>query len=315
MTKKNWIVFGCLVGMLILLMVMVYFYIVPTKSTEPKVDISVVVYGSSTGRWTAFKEGVNQAAKDLGAMVNFVIMEGTDDCQEQKELLTREVDNGAKGLVVAVADSEKMSDYLVRLSNLVSVVLVESEIDSENVIPCVKADAYEMGEVLAKHVLAQTDDEELIKILPVEDNRMNQKERLEGFMDEMSEACRKVEMVDRHEEKDIRKIIEKEESVTFVALNDKILEQIADILGNRQSNIKLYGMGSSERIVYALDRGVISEIVFQNEFIMGYEAVDALIGSMRKEDSKDIKTIAHHQVSTETLHLQENEQLLYPIIH
>ena len=81
-----------------------------------------------------------------------------------------------------------------------------------------------------------------------------------------------------------------------------------------EQKVSLYGIGSSEKIVYELDRGVIKGIVFQNEFNMGYEAVEVLIQKIRGEKVSKMPEVDYHHASKETMHLKENERLLFPII-
>ena len=74
MTKKNWLAVGIIGGILLLLAVISYFYMTQRKIVQKRVNISVVVYGSTAERWVAFKQGVDQAASDFGGIVNFVVL-------------------------------------------------------------------------------------------------------------------------------------------------------------------------------------------------------------------------------------------------
>ena len=313
MTKKNWLVVAGLTGMLILIAVMAYSYIVPTESTEKKADISVVVYNESAGRWTAFKQGVDQAATDLGAVVNFLTVDGIEEYQEQINLLEREVENGAQGLVIAPADSQRMEGYITRISEVTTVVLVESGVENSPVITCVSADANEMGAELAKQIVETEAKNKSVTLLQTDIKRTDQRERQDGFMDVMMEEGWTINRVKNPGEAAIKKLL-KEEGQILAALDDLMLETAAEAAEEEESKAWLYGIGSGERIAYSLDRGLIKGIVFQNDFNLGYEAVDMLIRKIRGGNAEAEFKIDYHYATKDTMHLPENERLLYPII-
>ena len=111
MTKKNWLAVGIIGGILLLLAVISYFYMTQRKIVQKRVNISVVVYGSTAERWVAFKQGVDQAASDFGGIVNFVVLTESGSSREQMEQIDRELENGAQGIAAAVMDSSGMAEY------------------------------------------------------------------------------------------------------------------------------------------------------------------------------------------------------------
>lgn len=312
MTKKNWIIFGIMVSMMILVIVMTYVYMVSSKSEKKRIQISVVVYGSSNGRWTAFKEGVDQAETDFEAVVNFIIMDEKNDFSEQAEVLKRELEGGAQGLAVAAADCREMKDDITELAENVPVILVESDMEVD--LPCVAADAYQMGSGLARQIVTEMGEDLQVYILPVDQRRSCTGIRLQGFLDEMKDSVKDVTQLTRFDENAQREFWDKAESAVLVALDDRELEHAVTAVQESEQKVSLYGIGSSEKIVYELDRGVIKGIVFQNEFNMGYEAVEVLIQKIRGEKVSKMPEVDYHHASKETMHLKENERLLFPII-
>ncbi|MCI8300184.1 MAG: substrate-binding domain-containing protein [Lachnospiraceae bacterium] len=312
MTKKNWIIFGIMVSMMILVIVMTYVYMVPSKSEKKRIQISVVVYGSSNGRWTAFKEGVDQAETDFEAVVNFIIMDEKNDFSEQAEVLKRELEGGAQGLAVAAADCREMKDDITELAENVPVILVESDMEVD--LPCVAADAYQMGSGLARQIVTEMGEDLQVYILPVDQRRSCTGIRLQGFLDEMKDSVKDVTQLTRFDENAQQEFWNKAESAVLVALDDRELEHAVTAVQESEQKVSLYGIGSSEKIVYELDRGVIKGIVFQNEFNMGYEAVEVLIQKIRGEKVSKMPEVDYHHASKETMHLKENERLLFPII-
>lgn len=112
----------------------------------------------------------------------------------------------------------------------------------------------------------------------------------------------------------MKRVLESGEEAALAAIDDLPLEMTVNVIGGTQDNLKVYGIGSSKQIVFALDQGLIEGIVFQNEFNMGYEAVDILVQKIRKGGASEPMEIDFHQAVGATLHEPENERLLYPLI-
>ena len=104
MTKKNWLAVGIIGGILLLLAVISYFYMTQRKIVQKRVNISVVVYGSTAERWVAFKQGVDQAASDFGGIVNFVVLTESGSSREQMEQIDRLLSKGCDVLLVNIVD-------------------------------------------------------------------------------------------------------------------------------------------------------------------------------------------------------------------
>lgn len=314
MTGKNRMRVAIIGGILVLLSVISYIYMDSAKTSQKRVNISVVVYGSTAERWTSFKQGADQAAADLDAAVDFVTMTGANDDGEQKEQMEKEIENGTEGMVVAVTDSRGMADYIAQTANVLPIVLVESGIYGNESLSCVAANAYEMGKELARQVTEGTGEGVPIYIVWAGENRNSQKERLAGFRAGCEEAGRTIVQSVYPSRESMERVLESDEELALAAMDDLPLEMAVNVIGGSKENIKVYGIGSSEQIVFAVDQGLIEGIVFQNEFNMGYEAVDTLVQKIRKGGASEPMEIDFHQATGATLHEPENERLLYPII-
>lgn len=314
MTKKNWLAVGIIGGILLLLAVISYFYMTQRKIVQKRVNISVVVYGSTAERWVAFKQGVDQAASDFGGIVNFVVLTESGSSREQMEQIDRELENGAQGIAAAVTDSSGMAEYIGSISNRVPVVLAENKVEGSQAVTCVEANAYEMGQALAHQAAEGTAKEVPVSIVLMGENKSSLKERLDGFRAGCADEGRKIEQNFYPSRDSMSRILESGKENILVALDDLSLEMTEKVIRDSEADIRLYGIGSSEQIVYALDQGYIEGIVFQNEYNMGYEVTDTLIQKIRKGVADEAMEIDFHQATGATLHNPENERLLYPII-
>lgn len=310
MKKRKWFAEVTITVLLLLVILAAYLYLNAPAGQAGKVDVSVVVRGSDTERWIAFEQGARQAASDLGGILNFVTMSEGDDWQDQLAAMHRERENGAKGIVVVPDESYRMEEGVRALSEEITLVCAESALKSKRDIECVCADGYEMGRALAMQLMRKEYASGQVTLILEPDTRLIQKERMEGFAEAIEHAGWTLHTLSSDEEEGIAAALKGGGPVA--ALDAGILEEISDAAA-LADNKKVYGIGSTPKVVRALDMGTIRGIVFQNEYIMGYEALSCLLNRMGHVKTSYTSRVDHHEATDETLHLPENERLLYPL--
>ena len=72
------------------------------EKTMPRV--SVIVEDSSNERWTAFRLGIDQAAREYGVDVAFIASPEFESAQDQKNLISQEAAGGADALILSLYD-------------------------------------------------------------------------------------------------------------------------------------------------------------------------------------------------------------------
>ena len=100
----------------------------------------------------------------------------------------------------------------------------------------------------------------------------------------------------------------------IVALDNETLDTVLDGLEAAGQYVPLYGVGSSEKVVHALDQGDIRGICFQNEFNIGYMAMVGLGQKMKMDTPPVSSPIAFQYVNQENMYDPEIERRLFPII-
>ncbi|MDC7290053.1 substrate-binding domain-containing protein [Blautia schinkii] len=77
---------------------------------------------------------------------------------------------------------------------------------------------------------------------------------------------------------------------------------------------KIYGIGNTAQTVNDLDNERLRALVYQNEFNMGYEGIQALVEKEKKGYVNEQFDIRYKLVTKDTLYESENERLLFPSI-
>ena len=67
---------------------------------EQLLSLSVMLRDTDSSGWTVAREGMEQAADELGAELRFLTLTAAGDSEEQEALLLREIEDGAAALVV-----------------------------------------------------------------------------------------------------------------------------------------------------------------------------------------------------------------------
>ncbi len=291
-----------------------YYYMNNTRRKAPIRQVSLIAYGSDTTRWESLKQGAELAGVDLNAEVTLITMSTEDDGKEQISLINREIENGADGLLIAACNSAEIAAYLQSHETQIPYCFVESGIASEEEgLRLISAENHEMGEALA-HVIAEN-ERDWIKVAIIADHteRDSVRDRLNGLVNSGLHYADEVVLWKRNEQERDKKAqfflqreLTEEAVDVVVALDNSSLEELLDATLNLNKDIKIYGIANSAKTVYYLDKGMVKSIVYQDEFVIGYHAIQALL------HQKTEKEINFHLVDRTNMYEEENQKLLFP---
>ena len=309
------LVFICLLSFLL---ISTYLYINDINPKDKTIKVSVLVYGNDSERWATMKKGLDQGAADYGVEINFVTMTSESDSEEQEMLLEREIGNGSKGIILAASDSIEMTSIVNEASQLLPIVLVETNINETNKLTFISADNYSMGLNIGRSVILNCNEKKKIAVFIENLQRSSINQRYQGLMDSLR-YTENIIIPWEMEEHDfdaslyLHKMLTKDQVDVIVALSDKSLETVADAIG-KSSTVNIYGIGSTKKVVHYVDYGIVNSIVFQNEFNMGYLAIQALIHSMNEKESLGDIEVEFRTVNRDTMYLPKNQRLVFPIV-
>ena len=130
-TQKNNLVEIVILGVLGLLVVLSI--LIPQllrDRGEPRLlSLSVLLRDTDSAAFAAARQGMEQAADELGAELRFLTPTVQSDSREQAELLRREAEGGADALIVLPVDTASLSAALDQLSSPPPVVSLGSGLD------------------------------------------------------------------------------------------------------------------------------------------------------------------------------------------
>lgn len=319
---RNRIYFGCLIAAVCAMIIYASYGMLNLGQEEKTYPVSVIVDNSSSDRWFAFREGLKQAARDYHVQLNIVSTGELTNQEEEIILIEREKENGARGIIIQMCegDNESHFTWLQEAAGTAEILLVETDVEPEGVFSAVMLDNYEMGREIA--VSIKEDEKELtgkkIGILLGNRERLSQKQRLNGFLDEVEGSGAEIiwEIAD-HE--DMRTALTDEQLrdvEILVALENDETERAVDYLLEKETpSCPLYGVGCSEKNVYYLDRELINVLIVPNEFHMGYQSVAVMAAQLQEHiAARQNSMVSFLVVRPGTMYEEDNQKLLFPLV-
>ncbi|MFA9379017.1 MAG: sugar ABC transporter substrate-binding protein [Lachnotalea sp.] len=287
------------------------------NAVEPT-QISAILYGNTMDRWESLKQGIDQAALDDNAEINYVIMSTEHNAAEQLLLIQREIDNGADGILLTANDSNMNLKEIRMPSKTIPIVCVESGVNNEE-YTLVSADNYTMGEKLAEAITEAELSNVKIAIIMDHQQRDSVKARYDGFYTKIRENYSDITSWEREAGENramifVQRELTQEAVDIVVALDNSSLEAAIDASINLNKKVKIYGIANSDKAVYYLDNGKIKTLLYQDEFSIGYIGLKTLLGGKQYTQSEISDYIPYHVVENTTLYLPENQRVLFPFV-
>lgn len=315
MKKHKWSFFIIFSFLLLLSLLVGYVYLSEEKPVK-MVNVSMLVYGNDSGRWTSLKQGLEQAEKDYKVVFNYVATSTENSPKEQIAQIYREIENGAQGLMIAASDSTKLEDTIAKLAKNVPIVMIETSVNHLDSIDYLSADNYQMGTTLAETVMKEQDPTNKVAIISENLQRDSVMKRKQGFVDTLKgyDITYLTASADGMNQSRLRDLLLIQRPDTVVAFDNNTLEVLASVIDEANLPITVYGIGNSDKVVYYLDKELIHAIVYQNGFSTGYLGAQMIYHKI-VEKPKDLETeVTFSVIDKETMYSIENQRLLFPLV-
>lgn len=151
-----------------------------------------------------------------------------------------------------------------------------------------------MGYSLAKEIMLQ--EKERIKAAIILDDM--QKEcigaRFDGVYDTLSGYADEIVIWEKDEhtpESELTLFLQEkmiEEAVDVaIAMDTPRTEALIDAAQNLNKDIKIYGIGNSDKIVHYLDQGLVKAVAYQNDFSAGYLSMNVILQGKQEKNLED----------------------------
>ncbi len=325
--NRNRVWFCMLILAMLAAIALSYYGMVNAGKTRKVHKVSVIVNDSGSERWIAMRQGIEQAADDCGIDLNYVTTGNFQSVEETAAVIRRETESGAEGIIVQFTS---VGADMPPFPSGISVMLLESDIEPQEVYPLTAPDNYALGSAVAEAFLAA---EEAfggkVGVLYEAAGKGAKQEALYPAMQARLAGAR--ETLERAgietawelalaPDASPEKTAERFSGVSadaVLALGNNATEAAVDYLTDRdgENGPKLYGIGCSGKAVYYLDRGEIQSLVVPDEFKMGYQSVANMARHLQYPLSKTESSVVDYLVvNRDNLYDADNQKQLFPLV-
>lgn len=301
--KKNNLVEIVLLGVLgsLALLTLIIPQLLRDREEPQLLSLSVLLRDTENSNWPVKRQGMEQAADELGAELRFLTLTVPNDSREQEELLRREVEGGADALIAIPADPESLRAALLRLSDPCPVVTLECAMEGGAGV--VSPDNEQVGRRLAEALLEDWDSGQVL-LLDAGGACPEAASRLEAAREVLAEHGVPVLLTDALPEEGGRWVMAFESGST---------RQAAEYKEAEDRSFVLYGVGASTAITTRLERGTIAAIAAWSDYAAGYLAVQQAVQAVR-ERPQTPEELPFSIVRGEDIYAPENQKLLFPVM-
>lgn len=265
-------------------------------------SLSVLLRDTDSSSWNVARQGMEQAADELGAELRFLTLTVQNDPKEQEELLRREVEGGADALIAVPADPDGLYGALRRASDACPLVLLEAD-PAEGAVSVAPDNAL-LGQRLAEALLEDWEGAGTVLLLDTSAACPEVRPRLEAASQALGAAGVPVDRIySVPEDPGVRWVMAFESGATRLAGQKK---------EESGHDFALYGVGSSPVTTAQLERGTIAAVAAWSDYAAGYLAVQQAVQALHGH-SQLLDPLPFSIVRGEDIYAPENQKLLFPI--
>lgn len=287
-------------------------------------NITLVAKSTETEFWKSVFAGARAAASEYNVNLNIVGPETEEDYETQNALIEDAVAQGAEALVFsAISYTENAPAIDAAAEAGVKIAVIDSDVDSQAVGVRIGTDNVEAGRMTAQAALAAREDRLVLGLINYDLGSRNGQEREQGLREELARSDRVGEIytlnvlaeVGDAREKTMELLRAHPEINVVVGFNEPTAvgaAQAVDRLG-LGGTVDVVGFDSNVETVDLMQTGVVSALIVQNPYAMGYLGVEAACDLLGGEtfDPEALLDTATQIVTRENMFSLEGQKALF----
>lgn len=317
-TERNLLISVSL--LLVLLFILSSTNLVLSEKKNQMYVLSVLVDDDNSKSWHNFRMGMDKAAEKWNADVSFVTLYDKGNLSQQKQLLERELENGAQGIILSPTDSAGMAAAVDALPPNIPVIAVAAGVNSPRVRSVIAAEPGVMGAELGARIATAHKTKGFSQIVEVSyrENRTDTVLLSESLHRALPDGIPVQQAILRNAQ-DLDALMALLASQTtptaLVATDADTLLAVAEQAEERkQTNLSLYGVGWCEGLLRHLESGAISYVGVYSDYDLGYLSVETAVKVLTGEAVKKEYKVAQALIAGPRIHDKRYEMTLFPIV-
>ncbi|WP_144551381.1 sugar ABC transporter substrate-binding protein [Peribacillus simplex] len=259
--------------------------------SDGNLKIGVVLKQLNTEYWKIVMAGAEDAAKELGAEVDFLGPQAETQYEQQIKMIEDQIATGVNALVVAPSQPDSVIPALNNADQSgIPVVLVDTDADFQDKVSFVGTGNLKAGQLAGKHIAELLKDGDKVAILRGQMGSQTFDERVNGFQEAL--ADKDIEFIVQDAQHDREKSVNIMENIltanpdikAVYATSDEMALGAAKALANKgKQNIPLIGFDGTPNGLAALQDGDMVANVAQDPYNMGFQAIEAAVKAVKGE--------------------------------
>ncbi len=275
-------------------------------SQEGPLRIAVVPKAVGFDFWEQVRIGAQCAAKEAGGSEVDIQWDGVTaetNVSGQVDLLTNFATQGVDGMVYAATDAKVLADVSQNaLDQGVTVVNIDSGTDPQpKQVPVVATDNVAAAEDATRLLIEEMGGKGEVAFIPFQPGTATNDTRTEGFKNVLEDNPDVELVAEQSSQSDYNKALSVTEDIltanpgldAIYAANEPGVLGAAEAVrsAGKEDDITIVGWDTAPDEVKAVEEGVVTALVAQNPFRMGYDGVNSAVKAIRGEgELKDIDT-------------------------
>ena len=330
---RNKVLLSLIISGIIAVIIYASYRMLNVSSEKEYSTVSVILDNSSSDRWTAFREGLEQGALEERVYISVVSTDTFRSVGEEASAIRKELENGTDGLIVEPCRGDANNQLADTLPQT-ACVLAGFGLSAEKELDVVKPDWYEMGAAVAGKAAEYIAGESAgarIGILCGNLRLEDMVSCLHGATDTLSDILAETDAAiiwekSAEEVKSAEDLAEKisqgpvdvilalEDGMTELAVNSISAQENSGRKDSRQ-DIQVFGIGRSEKNIASLDEGLIQTLVVPDEYFMGYHCIKILAQKLGYHLSRtETARVPFVTVTKENIYEEDVETVLFPVV-
>lgn len=274
-----------------------------TPPGPKRVEISILLRQGDSAVWSTARQGMEQAAEDLGAELRFLTLEAEGSGSSQVELLRRQAEMDVDAAVVIPADCQALEQLLDDWQGL-PVVTLESQVEGARAF--VGTDDEAVGRMLAQQVAGSCPASGRVLLVDAFPGCAGPSRRLESSKTALETAGFAPEVCSELTAEAL------EGAAAVLCFEPVSLEQAAALAAQCEAAPLVYGAGVSASVVASLETGGIAAAIAWSDYAAGYLAVSQAAAAARGEQAER-QTLPVTLVKEGETYDKDHQRLLYPV--
>lgn len=296
-------------------------------ATEPEKRPSVwlIVKSTTTEFWQAAFAGAKAAKSEYDLNLTIVGPETEEDYEKQNEYIREAVEQGADAIVlsaISYTGNAKAVDDAVAAG--VRVIVIDSDVDSERVSVRIGTDNVEAGRMACRAALNTEASSLNVGVINFDAGVRNGQERENGFREVLYQDPRVTQIFTVHTltepeeaQRQTEKLLREHPEINvLVSFNEPLSVGAARAIAamNAQNLVRFVAFDTNLECIDYLQSGVISSLIVQNPYAMGYLGVETAWKILRGEKKATPVRIATPAVvvTQDNMFSLEQQKMLFP---